>query len=214
MAKYEYQCEHCSYINQKGGERQKFTCSSCNQKTKAIRVNNIEDTQIINTEDTPINLDFSVDTTKTEFTQIDANSTPEQVIKSPQKNIKVPVQGQPIRRPFAVDTIQQFPEQLDALMRKKSNNEIWDVSKEEEKKLAEAYTEVLNEYFPQIDSKAGKLGIAVGLTIITYAPRIIKFAEEYSKRKGGKKNEPRNDNTDNSNAGTNTDNTNGNTSNQ
>lgn len=93
----------------------------------------------------------------------------------------LPTKKEPL--PWAPDTFRKAFEMVDATMKAKSNSEIWDVSKEEERKLAEMWADVANEYAPKASSKEVKLIMATVGTGAVYVPRIITLVQAHKLKK-------------------------------
>ena len=81
------------------------------------------------------------------------------------------------------ETFSKFFAMGNEVMVSKSNAEIWDVSKKEEKKLGDLWAEVANAYVPNATAKETKLVLATAGTLAVYLVRTITFVKKYKESK-------------------------------
>lgn len=199
MAKtiYTYSCEFCSTDNTRPYEiNQSYRCKSCQKSSKPILKNVSGATQ----QEAEI---------KQQLADIKAE-TPN--IKTETINYNVPKQNiQPINtsnnsssytpnyngavnqttKTFSEDSVIKYFEATDKMMKKKCDE--WDITKDEEKIVANAWTEWLNDFFAHIKPQTAKLLMATATTIVVYTPRVVtyvgKIVEMQEKKKKKSDNE-------------------------
>ncbi|MEO0304424.1 MAG: hypothetical protein ABIM64_04110 [candidate division WOR-3 bacterium] len=183
MIKYNYKCEFCGTQATKRKERNYFHCKNCNKYTKAIPTEGKEEEKKEGKEEEKKegkeeeNLQIKTEQIKIEIPTIKE----EEIKKNENENIK-----ETQEKTFSDKTITKYFETINTMMRKKATEKIWDITKEEEELLGDAWAEWANEKYKGIDKQSSRLAVAALTTITIYTPRIfgyLKAIYEQKKRK-------------------------------
>lgn len=194
MAKIEVKCDSCGLPHYLRNEKTKTFQCVCGKRNIVNKLDN--DLENIKNEEKILeekaeNLKFEIKNIDSAYIPKNDNieTTPIQPVETikPVTNQEMQKIEPPKTKPFSSDTLKKYPEQLNALMRKKVGAEIWDVSTKEEIILSEQWADVLNEYLPNAKTKEAKLILASLSTFTVYTPRIIDTVSAYMKKKKEKK---------------------------
>lgn len=197
-------CSSCGKATYRSYLGKKFTCRFCKyeqpvnvdspiieeteQTEESLKEEGNEMSGILDNIEESQDVKFKVEPVTAEINPAEVSQMPENLpqINRVNKVVQtrqsfIPTKKEPL--PWAPDTFRKAFEMVDATMKAKSNSEVWDVSKEEERKLAEMWADVANEYAPKASSKEVKLVMAVVGTGAVYTPRIISLVQAHKNKK-------------------------------